>query len=103
MVRFITRRVLVGVATIIAISIIVFGLFFAVPSSPAKVMCGKNCDPASIAAVETRLGVNEPIVEQYTGVHEGHLRRPHVRRGALPSSSDATRPAWASRSATTSP
>ncbi|SNS87915.1 peptide/nickel transport system permease protein [Asanoa hainanensis] len=71
MVRFITRRVLVGVATIIAISIIVFGLFFAVPSSPAKVMCGKNCDPASIAAVETRLGLREPIVEQYTSFMKG--------------------------------
>ncbi len=71
MVRFITRRVLVGVATIIAISIIVFGLFFAVPSSPAKVMCGKNCDAASILAVETRLGVNEPIVTQYTAFMKG--------------------------------
>ena len=71
MVRFITRRVLVGVATLIAISIIVFGLFFAVPSSPAKVMCGKNCDPASITAVETRLGVNQPIVEQYTAFMKG--------------------------------
>ncbi|GIF77564.1 ABC transporter permease [Asanoa siamensis] len=71
MVRFLTRRVLVGVATIIAISIIVFGLFFAVPSSPAKVMCGKNCDPASIAAVETKLGLREPITTQYTEFMKG--------------------------------
>jgi peptide/nickel transport system permease protein len=71
MVRFITRRLLVGAVTLIAISIIVFGLFFAVPSSPAKVMCGKNCDAASIAAVETKLGLREPIVEQYTSFVKG--------------------------------
>ncbi|GAA1872140.1 ABC transporter permease [Asanoa iriomotensis] len=71
MVRFLTRRVLVGVVTLIAISIIVFGLFFAVPSSPAKVMCGKNCDAASIAQVETRLGLREPIVTQYTKFMKG--------------------------------
>ncbi|MEV0718374.1 ABC transporter permease [Asanoa sp. NPDC050611] len=71
MLRFITRRVLVGVVTLIAISIIVFGLFFAVPSSPAKVMCGKNCDAASIAAVETRLGLRDPIAEQYTSFMKG--------------------------------
>jgi peptide/nickel transport system permease protein len=71
MARFITRRVLVGVVTLIAISIIVFGLFFAVPSSPAKVMCGKNCDPAQIAVVETRLGLREPITTQYTKFMSG--------------------------------
>ncbi len=92
MVRFLTRRLLVGVATIIAISIIVFGLFFAVPSSPAKVMCGKNCDPVSIAAVETRLGLRRAHRHAVHRVHEGHLRRPHVRRRALPSSRNATAP-----------
>ena len=71
MVRFITRRLLVGVATIIAISIIVFALFFAVPTSPAKVMCGKNCDAASIAAVETRLGLREPKTTQYANFMKG--------------------------------
>jgi len=71
MVRFITRRVLVGVVTIIAISVIVFGLFFLVPSSPAKVMCGKNCNASSIAAVERRLEIDQPIHEQYTKFVKG--------------------------------
>jgi peptide/nickel transport system permease protein len=71
MVRFLTRRILVGAATLIAISIIVFGLFFAVPSSPAKVMCGKNCEPRQIAIVETRLGLRDPIVTQYANFMKG--------------------------------
>jgi len=71
MIRFLTRRILVGVMTLIVISVIVFGLFFAVPSSPAKVMCGKNCDAASIAAVERRLEIDQPIVEQYTKFMKG--------------------------------
>jgi peptide/nickel transport system permease protein len=65
MVRFVIRRLLLAVTTLFAISIITFGLFFAVPASPATVMCGKNCSPTQIAQVERRLGIDRPIVEQY--------------------------------------
>lgn len=71
MLRFIIRRLLVATATVVAISLITFGLFFAVPSSPAKVMCGKNCTPADIAAVETRLGIRDPLPEQYLNYFKG--------------------------------
>jgi peptide/nickel transport system permease protein len=71
MLRFIIRRLLVAVATVAAISLITFGLFFAVPSSPAKVMCGKNCTAADIAAVETRLGIRDPLPEQYLNYFKG--------------------------------
>lgn len=71
MLRFIIRRLLVAVITVVAISLITFGLFFAVPSSPAKVMCGKNCTSADIAAVETRLGIRDPLHEQYLNYFKG--------------------------------
>lgn len=73
MLRFIVRRLLVAAVTVVAISLITFGLFFAVPSSPAKVMCGKNCTAADIAAVETRLGIRDPIPEQYVNYFKGVL------------------------------
>lgn len=65
MVRFVIRRLLLAVTTLFAISIITFLLFFAVPSSPATVMCGKNCNPTQIAQVEHRLGLDQPLVDQY--------------------------------------
>jgi peptide/nickel transport system permease protein len=71
MLRFIVRRLLLSVLTIFAISIITFGLFFAVPSSPAKIMCGKNCNAQSIAQTEDRLGLRDPLVTQYTHFVKG--------------------------------
>jgi peptide/nickel transport system permease protein len=71
MLRFIVRRLLLSVLTLFAISLVTFGLFFAVPSSPAKVMCGKDCSPERIAAVEQRLGLREPKVTQYVKYVKG--------------------------------
>lgn len=71
MLRFIIRRLLVAAVTVVAISLITFGLFFAVPGSPGKVMCGKNCTAADIAAVETRLGIRNPLHEQYLNYFKG--------------------------------
>jgi peptide/nickel transport system permease protein len=65
MLRFIIRRLLLAVTTLFAISIITFLLFFAVPSSPAQVMCGKNCSPEQVAATEHRLGIDRPLTVQY--------------------------------------
>jgi peptide/nickel transport system permease protein len=65
MVRFVIRRLLLAITTLFAISIITFLLFFAVPTSPALVMCGKNCSPEQITQVEHRLGLDRPLVDQY--------------------------------------
>ena len=71
MVRFVIRRLLLAVTTLFAISIITFLLFFAVPSSPATVMCGKNCDAQAVAQVEHRLGLDEPLINQYATFIKG--------------------------------
>jgi peptide/nickel transport system permease protein len=71
MLRFVIRRLLLAGTTLVAISIITFLLFFAVPSSPAQVMCSKNCSPEQVAATETRLGLDRPIVQQYGSFVKG--------------------------------
>ncbi|MGK5678326.1 ABC transporter permease [Actinoplanes sp. URMC 104] len=71
MVRFVLRRLLLAVTTLFAISVITFLLFFAVPSSPATVMCGKNCSPEQIAQTEKRLGIDQPLVDQYGAFVKG--------------------------------
>lgn len=71
MLRFVVRRLLVAAVTLAVISLVTFGLFFAVPSSPAKVMCGKNCTAADIAQVERRLGIDQPLPRQYTEFVKG--------------------------------
>jgi peptide/nickel transport system permease protein len=71
MFRFLIKRVLSAVSTLVAISIVTFLLFFAVPSSPAYVQCGKNCSPARIAQVEKTMGIDQPLVEQYGNFVKG--------------------------------
>jgi peptide/nickel transport system permease protein len=64
--KFVIRRVLSMVGMLFAISIAVFILFYAAPSDPARLTCGKNCTPATIEANRHALGYDKPIHEQYT-------------------------------------
>jgi len=71
MLRFIIKRVLVALLTLAAIDIITFGVFFAVPSSPAEVMCSKNCDAQRLARVNAALGLDKPKFEQFVEFNKG--------------------------------
>ncbi len=71
MLRFLIKRSLVAVVTLIGISAVTFLIFFAVPSSPALVMCSKNCTPTNMAAVERSLGLDKPLLTQYVDFHKG--------------------------------
>jgi peptide/nickel transport system permease protein len=71
MLTFVLRRLALAVVTLVVVSIITFLMFFAVPSSPAQVMCGKNCSAEQIAATEHRLGIDKPLIEQYTTFVKG--------------------------------
>lgn len=64
--RFVVRRIALGLLTLLVVSIIVFGATQALPSDPATAMLGKEATPASVAALTEQLGLDRPIVEQYT-------------------------------------
>ncbi|MER5883471.1 ABC transporter permease [Streptomyces sp. NPDC001941] len=65
MLRFLVRRTLGASVIILLISAITFFLFFALPSQPAMLSCGKNCDPAAIALINRNLGLDDPVPVQY--------------------------------------
>ena len=44
------RRIMAAVLMLIVMSIVTFLLFYASPTDPARLTCGKNCTPASIEA-----------------------------------------------------
>jgi peptide/nickel transport system permease protein len=73
MIRFLVKRVLISVLTLLVISVVTFLLFFAVPANPAEMMCGeaKACSSDRIAAIEQRLGLNQPITTQYAEYIKG--------------------------------
>ncbi|MFD0382642.1 ABC transporter permease [Streptomyces stramineus] len=65
MLRFLARRSLGALVIILLISAITFTLFFALPSQPALMSCGKNCTPDAIALINKNLGLDDPVPVQY--------------------------------------
>jgi peptide/nickel transport system permease protein len=71
MLRFLVRRVALGVLTLVAVSVLTFLMFFALPRDPATAMCPKNCDAARLERVRTELGLNDPKPVQYLNYMKG--------------------------------
>jgi peptide/nickel transport system permease protein len=66
MARFITRRLLWGVALLVIVSAVVFILFYVFPSAdPAALRAGRNATPAQIENVREDLGLDRPKSEQF--------------------------------------
>ena len=62
---YIVRRLVAMVLMLIALSMIVFLIFNALPADPARLTCGKSCSPQIIEANRHRLGLDKPLVNQY--------------------------------------
>jgi len=66
MLRFVIRRLLSAVLTIVAISITVFVVFFLGPADPASSMCGSRaCSAEQHDRIQEALGLTKPIPVQY--------------------------------------
>jgi peptide/nickel transport system permease protein len=63
---YLVRRVLGMFLLLFLLSITVFFLFNMLPGDPARLTCGKACTPAIIEANRHRLGLDEPVLTQYT-------------------------------------
>jgi peptide/nickel transport system permease protein len=63
---FIVRRVLLGLLTLFVASLVIFAATQALPSDPARAILGRGATPESVAELREQLGLNKPVVEQYT-------------------------------------
>ena len=86
--RFIVVRVLLGVATLVAVSVIVFAATQALPGDPARAKLGRDAPPAAVAAIDKQLGLNRPAAVQYLSWVGGLLH------GDLGDSLTSNRPIW---------
>lgn len=59
------RRMIGAVLMLIVMSIVVFLLFYATPTDPARLTCGKNCTPTGIEQNRKYLGLDKPLAVQY--------------------------------------
>jgi peptide/nickel transport system permease protein len=73
--RFLIRRTLGAALILLVISAVTFFLFFALPSDPALLACGKQCTPQLLDTIRHNLGIDTPVPVQYwhflTGIFVG--------------------------------
>jgi peptide/nickel transport system permease protein len=65
MLQLIVRRLFIMIPVLFLVSLIVFSLILLVPGDPAVTLAGENATQEQIDATRTRLGLDDPVVEQY--------------------------------------
>ncbi|NIA71413.1 ABC transporter permease [Pelagibius litoralis] len=65
MIRHVIKRLLLAVPTLLAMLTVIFVLVRLVPGDPAIAMLGDQATEASLQAMRSQLGLNEPIHVQY--------------------------------------
>jgi peptide/nickel transport system permease protein len=77
--RLAARRVLVGLLTLLALSILVFAATQALPGDAAVQVLGPHASAAQVGAMRARLGLDQPVSAQYlawiAGLARGDLGR----------------------------
>lgn len=65
MLRYILRRLLLALPTLIFVAVGVFALVRLIPGDPALVMLGEGATPEAIRAVHKELGLDQPLPVQF--------------------------------------
>lgn len=66
MIRYIIRRLLLGVAMLVVVAAITFVIFRVLPTAnPALLRAGRDPQPKLIKEIEAVLGVNKPLIVQF--------------------------------------
>jgi peptide/nickel transport system permease protein len=71
---FFLRRLLSFVLTLLATSVVVFAVLELLPGNAAQVILGETATPESIAALEDKLGLNQPPATRYLNWMGGLLQ-----------------------------
>jgi peptide/nickel transport system permease protein len=81
MLRYLVRRLLIAVLTLATVSVITFWLFFAVPTDPAALQCGKQCTEIQLEQIRESLGLERPTHELYLEYMKGIFVGRTIGRG----------------------
>ena len=66
MLSYIIRRLLGVIPVMLVVGIFVFSLLHLAPGDPAAIIAGDNASEANIAQIRTSLGLDRPLLEQFT-------------------------------------
>ncbi|MFG3716908.1 ABC transporter permease [Streptomyces massasporeus] len=62
---FVLRRTVAAAATLLAISVIVYVVFYATPGNVAQITCGPRCSPEQVQQVARQLNLDDPLFVRY--------------------------------------
>ncbi|MCX5439458.1 ABC transporter permease [Streptomyces sp. NBC_01280] len=65
MTGFLLRRAIGAAVTLLAISVIVYVVFYAAPGNVAQISCGPRCSPAQVQQVADQLRLDDPLYLRY--------------------------------------
>ncbi|MFD8610066.1 ABC transporter permease [Streptomyces sp. NPDC059631] len=68
---FVLRRALGALITLLAISVIVYVVFYATPGNVAQISCGPRCSPEQVHQVARQLRLDDPLYLRYWHFLEG--------------------------------
>ncbi len=67
MTAFLLKRLLIGLATLLVASMVVFGVMEVLPGDPALLMLGMNASPEAIETLRQQMGLHDPLIVRYLG------------------------------------
>ncbi|MFF9153440.1 ABC transporter permease [Streptomyces sp. NPDC014846] len=70
---FLLRRAVGAVITLLAVSVIVYVVFYATPGNVAQITCGPRCSPEQVQQVARQLHLGDPLYLRYWHFLEGLL------------------------------
>src|SRR5262249_6452441 len=69
--RYLLRRFASTVVLLFVMAAFVYVIFYALPSDPAVLVCGKGCGGGQLAAIDHKLGLDQPEYVQFWHFLEG--------------------------------
>jgi peptide/nickel transport system permease protein len=63
--KYIVKRILSIIPVLFIVSVVIFSLSYLIPGDPAAMILGDNATAEDIAALRTRMGLDEPPVPRY--------------------------------------
>ena len=74
MIRYLVRRLVLTIPVLLGVATLVFALIHLVPGDPAQAMLGEGASQEEIQRLRTSLGLDRPLLAQYTGFLGGLVR-----------------------------
>ena len=68
---FVLRRTVGALVTLLAISVIIYVVFYVTPGNVAQISCGPRCSPAQVHQVAQQLHLDDPLYQRYWHFLEG--------------------------------